>query len=53
MLARPLAEHDEFGRFRVRRNGYELDVARGRILSMGDDKRAARWPYRKQLEPEF
>jgi hypothetical protein len=37
MLARPLAEHDEFGRFRVRRNGYELDVARGRILSMGDD----------------
>ena len=29
MLAGPLAEHGEFGRFRVRRNGYELDVARG------------------------
>jgi hypothetical protein len=33
----PLDEHAEFGRLRVRRDRYEPDVVRGRILSMGED----------------
>ena len=49
----PLDEHAEFGRLRVRRDGYEPDVARGRILSMGEDNGLARWLNRKQLKREF
>jgi hypothetical protein len=31
--------------------GYGLDVAGGRILSVGEDNGATRWPYRKKLQP--
>jgi hypothetical protein len=49
----PLDEHAEFGRLRVRRDGCEPDVARGRILSMDEGNGAARWQFRKQLKREF